>query len=69
MNCCVRCGIGLSHNYLKPIYMTINEKRRRALVCFNCREILDAKEKDSSGDIKLSKVPEIKKRGDDEKAK
>lgn len=49
MNSCIRCGMKSSHNYLKAIFMTISEKRRRVLVCSKCEEILDAKAKNPPG--------------------
>ena len=49
MNSCVRCGIKLTHNYLKAIFMTIKEKRSRVLVCLKCEEILAAKENNPLG--------------------
>jgi hypothetical protein len=49
MNSCIRCGIKLSHNYLKGISMPINEKVRRVLVCSMCEGILGAKAKNPPG--------------------
>ena len=50
MNSCIRCGIRLTHNYLKAVFMTIKEKRRRALVCLKCEEILGAKAKNPAAE-------------------
>lgn len=45
MNSCVRCGEKMSHNYLVAIFTTINEARKRVIVCLKCKDILNKKEK------------------------
>jgi hypothetical protein len=44
MSSCMRCGEKLSHNYLVTMFTTINEKRKRVMVCSKCKEIFNKKE-------------------------
>jgi ribosomal protein L40E len=44
MKSCMRCGQKMSHNYLVAIFAMINEKVKRMIVCFKCKEILAKKD-------------------------
>ena len=52
MNSCMRCGLKLQHNYLVPIFATINESRKRMIVCLKCKEILSKKENENVQAVK-----------------
>ncbi len=43
MTSCMRCGAKLQHNYLVTVFSLIKEQRKRMIVCFKCREILQKK--------------------------
>lgn len=47
MNSCMRCGLKLQHNYLVPVFATINGKYQRMIVCLKCKEILNKKENET----------------------
>jgi len=57
MNSCMRCGVKLQHNYLVPVFTTINEKRKRMIVCLKCKEILSKKESETAR-VAKPQVPE-----------
>lgn len=49
MNSCIRCGKSFTHNYLILVFMKIKEERRKVLLCFNCKNMLDEKAKAHPG--------------------
>ena len=46
MNACMRCGDKVAHNYLTALFTIIDEKRKRVVVCSQCKEILEKKGKE-----------------------